>query len=91
MITAEEILEMHFGSDFYQLKELDFQVHIISAMKEYAQRIAEQVRQDCTENAKMVHHCGHTKSNTLTSHHQQGADNIQIDKQSILLTEIKVL
>ena len=54
MKTAGQILEMHFGSDFYQLKELDFQVHIISAMKEYAQRIAEQVRQDCADEPYMV-------------------------------------
>ena len=34
--TAMEVLEMHFGSDFYQLEEQGHLKHILSAMIEYA-------------------------------------------------------
>lgn len=39
---------------------------------------------DAAKNVQMLYHDGHTKQNHPTKHHQQGADNIQVDKQSIL-------
>jgi hypothetical protein len=35
-MKAEEILEMHFGSEFWKLEELDYKTNIINAMQEYA-------------------------------------------------------
>ena len=34
---AEEILELHFGSDFWRIKEADYFDNTINAMEEYAQ------------------------------------------------------
>lgn len=40
--------------------------------------------EQAAESANMIYHCGHTKQNTQTKHHQMGADNLQVNKQSIL-------
>lgn len=34
--TPLEILEMHFGSEFYRIEEENYTPHILSAMEEYA-------------------------------------------------------
>lgn len=36
MKTNLEILELHFGSEFYRLKELGYLDNILNAMNEYA-------------------------------------------------------
>jgi len=41
------------------------------------------------ENVNMVYHDGHTKENIPTSHHQFGADNIQVNKSSITSLKFK--
>jgi len=41
MKNAEEILEMHFGSEFWKLKEYDYLKHILNAMREYANQSGE--------------------------------------------------
>ena len=38
MKTAEKILELHFGSDYYLLEEKFFIDFIVSAMKEFAEQ-----------------------------------------------------
>lgn len=45
MKTASEILELHFGSDFWMLKKYGFKSHIINAMKEYASDQIEKERE----------------------------------------------
>lgn len=44
-----------------------------------------------SENATMKYHCGHTKADKQTKYHQVGADNLQIDKQSILSLRTQIL
>jgi hypothetical protein len=36
--TKKQILEMHFGSEFYRLKEEGFDTHIYNAMEEYKEQ-----------------------------------------------------
>lgn len=50
----------------------------------YAKEVAREALKNAAENAIMKYHCGHFKTDTPTQYHQHGADNIQIDKQSIL-------
>lgn len=50
----------------------------------FAREVAREALRNASENAIMKFHCGHFKTDTPTQYHQQGADNIQIDKQSIL-------
>jgi len=57
---------------------------IITAMQLAYNRAIE----DAAESATMVYHDGYTKNNYPTKHHQSGADNIQVDKQSILKLKI---
>lgn len=45
--------------------------------------------EDAVKVVQMLYHDGRTKENHPTKHHQQGADNIQVDKQSILNLVIK--
>jgi hypothetical protein len=40
------------------------------------------------DNAKLKFHDGHNKTDSLLGYFQSGADNITVDKQSILDTEI---
>lgn len=63
--------------------------HKIDCIKEYAQSVARQALKDAAENATMTFHCGHSKNNTPTKHHQSGADNLQVNKESILNIEIQ--
>ena len=84
-----EMLKIH-GLDFTPENENEIIEASANITRRYALQVAEQVRQDCADNAKMVYHCGHTKTNKQTSHHQNGADNIQVDKSTILSTEIKL-
>lgn len=58
--------------------------------KRYATEAIKADREKVAENVKMVYHCGHTKKNYPTVHHQSGADNIQIDKESILNLPIEL-
>jgi len=39
---------------------------------------------DASKNVQMLYHDGHNKVNHPTKHHQSGADNLQVDKDSIL-------
>lgn len=52
--------------------------------KRYAKEVAREALKNASENAIMKYHCGHFKTDTPTQYHQQGADNIQIDKKSII-------
>ena len=63
-------------------------IRLIELFKRYTTKQCEKIRRDCADNAKMVYHDGHGKVNHSTAYHQMGADNIQIDKQSILSTPI---
>jgi hypothetical protein len=38
----------------------------------------------CAKNARMTHHCGHRKQDNVIRYHQVGADNVQVNKDSIL-------
>jgi len=44
MKTAQQILEAHFGSDYYKLAELGFTEYIVRAMTEYRMELDGQVR-----------------------------------------------
>ncbi|WP_343321439.1 hypothetical protein [Sphingobacterium multivorum] len=58
--------------------------HYTEIGKRFAIEVAKEALRNAAENATMKYHCGHFKTDTPTKHHQQGADNIQIDKRSIL-------
>jgi len=60
----------------------------LEAMKEYAKQVALSTLKHASEIALMKFHCGTFKADTPTQYHQMGADNIQIDKQSILNAKI---
>lgn len=59
----------------------------IQAMKDYASQTLDLA----SEKARMMYHDGYHKSNSSTGHVQIGADNIQIDKQSILNLKSQLL
>jgi len=95
MKTAEEIQDDYAESKgfntFYELLRDDLRssdYHVDKVQKIYAKQVAEQVLKDAAENAFMLYHCGHFKRDIPTKHHQVGANNIQIHKQSILSTPI---
>jgi hypothetical protein len=50
-MKAEEILEMHFGSEFWQLEEFGYKTNIVNAMQEYA-RI--QIQKDRSEKKRLM-------------------------------------
>jgi hypothetical protein len=50
-MKAEEILEMHFGSEFWKLEELDYKTNIINAMQEYA---LNQIEKDRSETKRLM-------------------------------------
>lgn len=82
MRTAEEILYSHGGAG------LPARIDAVKAMKEYATQVAEQVLKDAAERATMTFHDGHFKSDKPTKHHQIGADNLQVNRDSILSTPV---
>lgn len=87
MKTAEDFL--FDALDLCGLKTTDnINNTLISAMQEYAQQVAEDVRQRCADKALMKVHDGHFKTDNPSTHVQIGANNVQIDKQSIINTEI---
>ena len=76
MKTAKELINLAtvYGGNPQTTEQIVF------LMREYAKQAIEM----CSRNACMKHHCGTHKKDTKTRFHQMGADNIQIDKQSIL-------
>jgi hypothetical protein len=50
-MKAENILEMHFGSEFWKLEELDYKTNIINAMQEYA---LIQIEKDRSETKRLM-------------------------------------
>lgn len=94
-IQQEVAVELGYGSWYavqHSLKAFNSKKWLDTMYKKvvarYALKVAEKIRQDCADNAKMTYHDGHGKINHSTIYHQMGADNIQIDKQSILQTPI---
>src|SRR5690606_29706782 len=57
---------------------------------DYALEAIKADRERVAKKAKIAFHCGTTKITHSISHYQSGADNIQIDKQSILNLDIKL-
>lgn len=97
--TAEEILRKHYDimtngdTEGWTEFEEDTQstMCMIRAMKEYALEAIKADRERVAVNTKIAFHCGTTKITHSISHYQSGADNIQIDKQSILNLPIELL
>ena len=81
MKTASEISSLIMGQ-FVDSQEAE------QLIKEYAEYVSKQTLKHACEVSFMKYHCGHFKTNTPTQYHQMGADNIQIDKDSILNTKI---
>lgn len=88
MKTAEEILRT--DSVLWNYLDPASRGIIIGFMKVYAKTVAEQTLSHVSTIALMKYHCGHFKVDTPTQYHQMGADNIQIDKDSILNTKIEL-
>lgn len=61
---------------------------VIEAMKEYAKGVAQSALTRASENSVMVYHDGYTKENRPLRHFQSGTDNLQVDKSTIINTEI---
>lgn len=80
MYSAESTLQ--------DINAVDDLQHKIDCIKEYGKSVASQALKDAAENAMMTYHCGHTKRNIPTKHHQSGADNLQVNNESITQTEI---
>lgn len=81
MKTPEEIAIRHGLYHSYTKKADGLAVQ---AMKEFALEACKEVLKNASENARMKVHDGHFKSDSLSEHIQIGANNIQIDKESIL-------
>ena len=91
MKSTEEVLNEIFNENIPS--DFDGKVwddKIIEAMKAYALEAIKHDRERVAEHAYMKYHCGHFKTDTPTQYHQNGADNIQIDKESILNLPIEL-
>ena len=65
------------GTEYGALYDIeDVENMILNAQREAIKFVA--------ENAKMKVHDGHLKTDSLSTHVQIGANNVQVDKQSIL-------
>lgn len=81
MKTAEEILELHFGSEYYKLRELGYLNHITGAMKEYANEKLDQAAENAdTHEIENVEWDGYLTSTTCHCI----KTNMVVNKQSIL-------
>lgn len=78
----KEFMDLTKQCDASQVFIMDGVVNKIAKL--YAKEVAREALKNASENAIMKYHCGHFKTDTPTQYHQQGADNIQIDKQSII-------
>ncbi|MVW93668.1 hypothetical protein FCL53_17030 [Elizabethkingia meningoseptica] len=62
--------------------EIDIRI-IDEVAKRYAREVAQASLEKAAENANIKYHDGHNKLYKAVKHVQIGADNIQIDKESI--------
>lgn len=95
MKTVEKYIESEYGSQHFQRTvALRDYVSLRDLMQEYGDYLAsacmDQVLKDAAENAEMIYHDGVNKGNCRRKHITINADNIQIDKQSILDTKKKL-
>lgn len=89
MKKREEILKSMEEEMPYPLPKL-IKPYIREAMEAYATEAIKADRERVAEKAKIAFHCGTTKVTHSISHYQSGADNIQIDKESILNLPIEL-
>lgn len=68
---------------FLDGKGVAFREKIFDAMRDYAREVAQASLEKAAENANIKYHDGHNKLYKAVKHVQIGADNIQIDKESI--------
>lgn len=85
--TANE-RNMTNRENIFYLRGVKFGAHYQQSKTE---SIIKEVLKRASEAALMKHHCGTFKHDNPTRYHQMGADNIQIDKQSILDVNYKDL
>lgn len=95
MKTAEDIQQDYAESKgyntFYELIKEDVRAvdhHARMVQVIYAKQVAKKALEDAADQAQMIFHCGTTKRNLPTSHHQSGADNLQPDRMRILSTPL---
>lgn len=93
MKTLEEIKQEYAReNNFYEWSDILYSIddpaeideHFDKVANRFAKEVAREALKNAADNAIMKYHCGHFKTDTPTQYHQQGADNIQIDKQSII-------
>ena len=63
---------------------INLQDHFSSLTKEETPYCCEAKLREAAEKVQMIVHDGHFKTNSYSKHVQVGANNIQIDKESIL-------
>ena len=76
--TAEAMMDSKNGHDYTHYEE------IADLMRDFAKLHVDAALTAAADQAKMVYHDGHHKTDKRLSYFQSGADNLQISKSSIL-------